>query len=65
MTFLLLTATANIVVASEQPVAPRRTVSLDGTWQIEQGAMDSAPPAFSQTVVVPGLVDMAQPGFKM
>jgi beta-galactosidase len=66
MALLLLAAKVETVFASErvERVLLRRTVSLDGTWQIEQGGMDAAPSAFSQTVVVPGLVDMAQPGFK-
>jgi len=50
--------------ASTKPLAPRRVVSLDGTWQVEQGAMDRRPEAFSHTVVVPGLLDMARPAFR-
>ena len=43
--------------------SPRRVVLLDGTWQVEQGGMESAPKEFKHTVVVPGLLDMAQPPF--
>lgn len=50
--------------ASTKPLAPRRVVSLDGTWQVEQGALDRRPAAFAHTVVVPGLVDMAVPAFQ-
>jgi hypothetical protein len=50
--------------ASTRALAPRRSISLDGTWQIEQGGMDEAPRAFTHTLVVPGLVDMAQPAFE-
>ena len=45
------------------PPAPRQVVTLDGTWQVEQGGMESAPKEFARTVVVPGLLDMAQPAF--
>ena len=41
----------------------RNTVSLDGQWQIAQGAMDKAPEKFEHTVPVPGLVDLAVPAF--
>ena len=43
--------------------AQRQTISLDGTWQIAEGAMNAAPANFAHTVAVPGLVDMAQPAF--
>ncbi len=46
-----------------KPVPPRQVVNLDGRWEIEQGGMDAIPQAFSHAVVVPGLVDMAQPAF--
>jgi len=42
---------------------PRKVVSLNGTWQIEQGGMDSAPKEFGHKVPVPGLADMAEPAF--
>jgi hypothetical protein len=45
-------------------MAPRRAISLDGTWQVEQGSMEAVPAVFSHTVVVPGLVDMAKPAFQ-
>ena len=41
----------------------RTTLSLDGRWQIAEGSNDKVPAAFEHTVVVPGLVDMAQPPF--
>ncbi|MGW8258037.1 MAG: hypothetical protein ACWGMZ_11165, partial [Thermoguttaceae bacterium] len=43
--------------------ATRRVVSLDGSWQIEQGDMEVIPKEFCHTVVVPGLIDMARPSF--
>ncbi len=45
------------------PAVGRRTISLDGTWQLATGQTDQPPAQFDHTVPVPGLVDMAQPGF--
>ena len=42
----------------------RKTVSLDGTWQIAEGSMVELPRAFSHEVPVPGLADMAVPAFE-
>jgi hypothetical protein len=56
---LLAAATA---AAAETP-SPRRVVSLDGAWQVEQGARDSAPKEYTRRVPVPGLIDMALPAF--
>jgi hypothetical protein len=41
----------------------RRTLSLDGRWQIAEGALNAVPAKFEHEVVVPGLVDMANPPF--
>ena len=41
----------------------RKTISLDGEWEIAQGSMDSVPTQFDAKIPVPGLVDMAQPPF--
>ncbi len=42
----------------------RQTLSLNGQWDIEQGAMGDEPPAtFSHTVPVPGLITEATPAF--
>jgi beta-galactosidase len=49
---------------SAEDASPRRNVIvLDGEWQIAEGGMDPIPKDFARTVVVPGLVDMAQPAF--
>lgn len=61
---VLVLATIVPATASTKPLAPRQVVSLDGTWQVEQGSMDRRPGAFSHTVPVPGLIDMAQPAFQ-
>lgn len=57
--FSLLGGTA----LAAEATSPRKVLSLDGNWQIEQGTMESAPKDFTHTVVVPGLVDMARPAF--
>jgi beta-galactosidase len=43
--------------------AARQVISLDGTWDIEQGGMDAAPVEFTHKIAVPSLADMAQPAF--
>jgi hypothetical protein len=47
--------------AATQP--QRRTLSLDGVWQIAEGKMDQVPAAFDRTVPVPGLASLATPAF--
>jgi hypothetical protein len=51
------------VALTAEPPGPRQVILLDGTWQVEQGGMESPPEVFSHTVAVPGLLDMAQPAF--
>lgn len=41
----------------------RQVISLAGTWQVEQGDMETVPAKYTHTVPVPGLVDMAKPAF--
>jgi beta-galactosidase len=41
----------------------RRVINLNGTWQVAEGSMESAPAEFEHRVPVPGLIDMAQPAF--
>lgn len=45
------------------PAVGRRIISLDGTWQLAEGQADQRPARFDRKVAVPGLVDLAQPGF--
>ena len=54
------------VEPTAEPVSPgkRTIVNLDGTWEIVQGSMDSAPETFEHKIPVPGLVDMAEPAFE-
>ncbi|OAM89770.1 hypothetical protein OH491_18030 [Termitidicoccus mucosus] len=52
------------LAASDGDTPLRHVVSLDGAWQIAEGGMEQPPAAaFSRTVPVPGLVDMARPAF--
>jgi hypothetical protein len=51
-----------LAAAAAEPSA-RRVVSLDGRWQIADGALATMPPKFEREVQVPGLVDMALPPF--
>jgi hypothetical protein len=41
----------------------RRVIPLGGTWEIAEGPMETGPNRFDHKVPVPGLVDMAKPGF--
>jgi hypothetical protein len=63
MALSLTVATGRTALAALEPLLPRRVVCLNGTWEIEQGSTQSQPSAFSHTVVVPGLADMAKPAF--
>ena len=60
---LALALLPTFAFASIRPLPPRRVVSLDGLWQVEQGSMAKIPAAFTRMVVVPGLIDMAAPAF--
>jgi beta-galactosidase len=42
----------------------RRTINLDGTWEVLEGTMSSVPGQLERTVPVPGLIDMAQPRYE-
>lgn len=49
--------------AGLKPSPPRRTLSLDGQWQVEEGDKETRPEHFGHTVPVPGLLDLAEPQF--
>jgi len=49
---------------SAERAGARRTIDLNGRWEIAEGSMDSIPTRFTHTVPVPGLVDMAEPAFE-
>lgn len=60
---MLLATPAFAAAGNTSLQASRKTISLDGTWQIAEGRMDVVPTKFERQVPVPGLVDMATPGF--
>ncbi len=61
--FCLLAAISSETAAGIKPAFPRVVVDLNGTWQIEQGTMETRPIEFRHVIPVPGLVDLARPGF--
>jgi beta-galactosidase len=61
-TIILVSVTFSL--AYSQNVSKRNTISLDGTWQIAEGSMDTIPGNFDHTVPVPGLVSLSIPAFK-
>jgi beta-galactosidase len=42
----------------------RQVISLNGIWEIEEGAYKKMPGKFEHTCIVPGLVDLATPAFE-
>ncbi len=65
-----LAARANLLIlaallcASSWGATGRTTLSLDGQWQIaDSKSPDAVPTAFTHTVPVPGLADLAKPAF--
>ena len=42
----------------------RKTISLDGNWQLAEGSLNAIPKTFDHQVAVPGLVHMAKPAFE-
>ncbi len=60
---MIITAWAALAVTASAE-GGRKTVSLDGTWQIAEGSMAEVPRAFSHEAPVPGLADMAVPAFE-
>lgn len=63
----LLTFPAAMVALAVLPAAlsaeTRNVISLDGTWEIAEGSMQTPPASFAHHVPVPGLVDLATPSF--
>ncbi len=47
----------------DQYKVERQIISLNGTWEIEEGDGSRLPSTFNHTVPVPGFADMAQPAF--
>jgi hypothetical protein len=61
---VILTGTLIGCLSTRGEVDLRRTISLDGEWQIAEGGMNAIPSKFNHTVPVPGLVDRAKPVFE-
>ena len=59
---MLLTALVALSALVRADVA-RKTLSLDGTWQLAESTLDARPTIFDHQVAVPGLIDMAKPEF--
>lgn len=60
---VVLVTQLNLLAAPTPAAAGRRTISLDGMWQIAEGSLDVVPTKFERQVPVPGLIDMATPAF--
>ena len=66
-----LMATDSVAQSGAEPSKPnltagegRSTVSINGTWQIEESVgANEIPSAFNHSMVVPGMVSLAQPSF--
>ncbi|MGZ5568350.1 MAG: hypothetical protein ACXWKG_15150, partial [Limisphaerales bacterium] len=54
---LLLSALVGLANTSPQ----RDVISLNGEWQVAEGALDKPPTIFEHRVPVPGLLDLAKP----
>jgi hypothetical protein len=63
LTSFIVTAGLCLAVQTSFAADARTVVSLDGEWQIAEGAKDAPPTEFAHRVPVPGLVDMAKPAF--
>lgn len=62
--WLLFIATAMFWVNAAGAAPARRTLSLNGTWEIAEGGTNTPPSSFVHRVPVPGLADMAEPAFE-
>jgi len=52
-----------IIAGCGQKTAVRNTISLNGRWEITDGAKDVVPSVFNHTITVPGLITLAKPSF--
>ncbi|MHC4740604.1 MAG: glycoside hydrolase family 2 TIM barrel-domain containing protein, partial [Planctomycetota bacterium] len=60
--FAVILVIASVSFAAK--AGPREVITLNGMWEVEQGSLDSVPKQFGHKVVVPGLIDMAEPAFE-
>jgi hypothetical protein len=58
-----LLSSLGLAAAAALGAEGRTVMSLDGDWEVREGAADKVPLRFDHHVRVPGLVDMAQPPF--
>jgi beta-galactosidase len=61
--FFVLFLSILIFPGCKQTADTRTTISLNGIWQIADSKKDVVPTKFDRTVVVPGLITLAQPAF--
>jgi beta-galactosidase len=59
-TTLFFAFTLASVLPAGRKDAGRKTISLDGTWQIAEGALNEMPKRFDRETPVPGLVDVSR-----
>lgn len=52
-----------VILAGCDKVAKRTIISLNGEWKIEEGFLNEMPVEYGHTVMVPGLVSLAEPEF--
>lgn len=57
MAWFALCLASSMALAQES----RKTVSLNGTWEVAEGEREQMPSIFGSKVPVPGLIDMASP----
>ena len=61
---LFLSAAAALLLSLQLHAAGRTTLSLNGTWQIEESlSADAMPQRYTHDVAVPGLVNQSRPAF--
>ena len=62
---LLTICLAVLVLAGPLDAAePRRVISLDGRWEIDESNLSQPPAVYTHDAPVPGLADMAEPAFE-
>ena len=61
--FMLCASLLLLLASAAQAQEGRKVLLLNGVWEVAEGSMDQIPQRFDHHVVVPGLVDMAEPAF--
>ena len=60
----LIVAVLYCLTGCSEKKGERETISLNGVWQIAEGKKDIIPPVYNHTIVVPGLVTLAEPAIE-